>query len=71
MLTFLSPLIYNFNRGIDMLFLASNMYCKYVIALLCSRKRKLVSKNENCDMLDDKLYESYLELEKLLHAEFH
>lgn len=54
-----------------MFFSASNMYCKYVIDILCSNIKKLISKNESSDALDDKLYESYLELEKLLAAEFH
>lgn len=53
-----------------MLFLASNMYCKFVIEILSSKIKKLVNSSENYDILDDRLYESYLKLEKLLDAEF-
>ena len=53
-----------------MFFLASNMYCKFVIDTIYSSLKKINDMNMCSDILDDKLYESYLELEKLLNAEF-
>lgn len=58
-------------EGVDMIFLASSMYCKFVIDVLNSGIEKLKLKNENYDILEDKLYESYVQLEKILNAEFH
>lgn len=54
-----------------MLFLASNMYCKYVIDTIYASLKKSMCKNHEYDELNDKLYESYLMLEKLLDVEIY
>lgn len=53
-----------------MIFLASSMYCKFVIDTLSISIKKLNIKNKNYDILEDKLYESYIKLEKILNTEF-
>lgn len=53
-----------------MLFLASSMYCKYVIDLLYVNINDRIFRKQNYSELDDVLYESYLKLEKMLDAEF-
>ncbi len=54
-----------------MLFLASSMYCKYVVNILYASVKKNIIKNQEYDELNDRLYESYLMLEKLLDAEIY
>lgn len=51
-------------------FLASSMYCRFVIDTLIVGIKKLKNKNENYDVLEDRLYESYVKLEKILNTEF-
>ncbi len=54
-----------------MRFLASRMYCKYVLDTLNNNIKLLMLKNNKCyDVLEDKLYESYIKLEKILSTEF-
>lgn len=60
-----------FTEGTNMLFLASNMYCKYVIDTIYASLKKSMCKNHEYDELNDKLYESYLMLEKLLDVEIY
>lgn len=53
-----------------MKFCASRMYCKYVISLITNGLNKIRMINHYDSVLEDKLYNSYLELEKLLNEEF-
>lgn len=53
-----------------MFFLASSMYCKYVIDTINNNIQKLKLKNRDSNILEDKLYESYITLEKILKTEF-
>lgn len=53
-----------------MKFLASSMYCKYVINTLSVGIKQFIIKNEKNEVLEDKLYESYIKLEKILNTEF-
>ncbi|MEE0699623.1 MAG: hypothetical protein U0M66_03470 [Bacilli bacterium] len=50
-------------------FVASNMYCQYVIKTLSVSIKKLIMRNERYDLLEDRLYASYIRLEKLLNLE--
>ena len=52
-----------------MKFYVSHMYCKYVIDTISITLKKNCDKKQNCILLEDKLYESYLMLEKLLNQE--
>lgn len=52
-----------------MTFIASNMYCKYVIKTLSNSIKKLINKNDCDELLENKLYEAYIKLEKLLNIE--
>lgn len=56
--------------GVVMKFCASRMYCKYVISLITNGLNKIRMINHDDSVLEDKLYNSYLELEKLLNEEF-
>lgn len=54
-----------------MRFLTSRMYCKYVIDTLSDGIKNLRQKHYlKYDVLEDKLYESYIKLEKILNTEF-
>ena len=49
------------------MFDVKKFYCKYVVDLLYKRILILKNKNINDNYLDEKLYESYLKLEKFLN----
>ena len=51
-------------------FKTSKLYCKYVISILSNSIKKINVNNETYNEIDDKLYESYLKLEKILELEF-
>ncbi len=53
-----------------MFFKTSKLYCKYVIGIINSNIKKLKINTEPYKELDDKLYESYLRLEKIIKSEF-
>lgn len=53
-----------------MKFCTSKMYCKYVINLLNKAVNEIRSTKHIDLLLEDRLYESYLKLEKFLNDEF-
>lgn len=55
--------------GVYMKFLASRMYCKYVVNIINDAILKIRSMRIEDDMLEEELYNSYLKLEKLLEQE--
>ena len=50
-----------------MKFKISSMYCKYVIKILDNALKSLNKEDKNYDIIDQRLYESYLNLEKILN----
>ncbi len=58
-----------FMVGVYMKFLASRMYCKYVVNIINDAILKIRSMRIEDDMLEEELYNSYLKLEKLLEQE--
>ncbi len=55
--------------GVGMKFLASRMYCKYVVNIINDAILKIRSMRIEDDLLEEELYNSYLKLEKLLEQE--
>ena len=53
-----------------MFFKTSKLYCKYVINIINNSIKKLKINTDPYKALDDKLYESYLKLEKIISSEF-
>lgn len=53
-----------------MRFNTSKFYCKYVIDIINNNIKKLKRNTDSYKELDDKLYESYLKLEKIIGTEF-
>lgn len=45
------------------------MYCKYVINIINNTIKKIKPTDKNYKLLEDKLYKSYLKLEKILNYE--
>ena len=45
------------------------LYCKHVIDVLSDMLKKLDSYEQDCNDLEEKLFESYIVLEKLLQYE--
>ena len=53
-----------------MSFNTSKFYCKYVIDIINKNLKKMKGNADLYNPLDEKLYESYLKLEKIINAEF-
>ena len=53
-----------------MRFNTSKFYCKYVIDIINNNLKKMKKNSDLYTTLDDKLYESYLRLEKIINDEF-
>ncbi|MGN1268965.1 MAG: hypothetical protein ACI4U0_05690 [Candidatus Aphodocola sp.] len=51
------------------MFDVGKMYCKYVINTIYKSIKKLKYNTDLYKQLDDKLYESYLKLEKLINSD--
>ena len=47
------------------MFDAPKIYCKYVINIICNKLNNISPKSNLYKIYDEKLYESYLKLEKL------
>ncbi len=53
-----------------MIFKASKLYCEYVINIISNSIKNLKTNTDTYKELDDRLYESYLKLEKIINSEF-
>ena len=53
-----------------MLFKTSKLYCKYVIAIINNNIKKFKFDTDSYKELDERLYKSYLKLEKIINSEF-
>lgn len=53
-----------------MSFNTSKFYCKYVIDIINNNLKKMKKNSDLYTALDEKLYESYLRLEKIINDEF-
>ena len=53
-----------------MSFNTSKFYCKYVIDIINNNLKKMKKNSDLYTTLDEKLYESYLRLEKIINDEF-
>ena len=53
-----------------MSFNTSKFYCKYVIDIINNNLKKMKKNSDLYTTLDEKLYKSYLRLEKIINDEF-
>lgn len=68
---FLEYSIMNLQRKVNnMLFKTSKLYCKYVIAIINNNIKKFKFDTDSYKELDERLYKSYLKLEKIINSEF-
>jgi len=55
---------------VELIFKASKLYCEYVINIISNSIKNLKTNTDTYKELDDRLYESYLKLEKIINSEF-
>lgn len=55
---------------VKLIFKASKLYCEYVINIISNSIKNLKTNTDTYKELDDRLYESYLKLEKIINSEF-
>ena len=68
---FLEYSIMNLQRKVNnMLFKTSKLYCKYVIAIINNNIKKFKFDTDSYKELGERLYKSYLKLEKIINSEF-
>lgn len=54
---------------VRLVFKASKLYCEYVINIINNSIKNLKINTDTYKELDDRLYESYLKLEKIINSE--